>query len=622
MIKKIAGLMLALVLSACGGGGGSAGDPPFGPPPATGPTLPVAASVDVIASAIQVGSGGDQVALTAIVKDANNASIAAAPVTFSVDSGNLTDQAAITTAAGTAAATFTAGSNKTNRSVNVTVRSGSASGSLQLQIVGTTLSYSGVTTVSLGGTVTVAVKAQDSRGVVIANLPVAVVSSLANGLSSSALTTDGQGNASLSYTATNAGADQLAFTGAGATARTAIQVSAANFNFVLPGAGAQIPVGTSQPITVRYLLSGVPQAGKTVAFAATAGTVAASALTDSAGNATVTIRSATASPATIQATLIGATEAAQATLAVEFIAITPAKLVLQVSPTAIGPNPAGASAQQAQLIATVTDANGNPVKNSTVNFNRVSDPSGGNLTQASATTDSSGQASVQYIAGATTTASNGVRIRATVAASTAVLGEATLTVNQSSLFIALGTGNTITNIDPETYQKDWVVYVTDSNGIAVPNVSLTIKILPVQYGKGRLAFDGSFWDYNRAVTVFCANEDVNYNGVLDAGEDFNGSGTLEPGNVISVTARGVASGSTGIVKTDGTGRATVSLIYAESYAPWVRVRLRAEALVSGTESSKEAVFTVIGLSTDFNTEDVAPAGLVSPFGEGSCSVPN
>jgi hypothetical protein len=164
----------------------------------------------------------------------------------------------------------------------------------------------------------------------------------------------------------------------------------------------------------------------------------------------------------------------------------------------------------------------------------------------------------------------------------------------------------------------------------VPNINLTIKVLPLHYGKGNLVWSGKVWYRDSEVaspiglnSEVCANEDANYNGILDATEDFNGSGTLEPGNVISVSTTGAATGSSsGTVKTDSNGRATVSLIYAESYAPWVHVKLRAEAVVSGTESSKEAIFWVTGLSTDFTTESNPPAGVISPFGTNACSAPN
>jgi hypothetical protein len=476
--------------------------------------------------------------------------------------------------------------------------------------------------------VTVGVKATDSKGAVIPNAEVSVASSLNNGLSATSVTTNAQGTATVDYTATNSGIDSLSLAALGAKAGTSLQISAANFTFVSPAATTQVVVGTSQPVSVRYLSNGVPQSGIAVNFAATAGTVLpASVVTDSTGTATTAVQSNTASPATIQATLVGVT--AQATLPIVFVATAPARLVLQVAPTAIGPNPGGATAQQAQLLATVTDANGNPVTGATVNFNRVADPSGGNLSQASSVTDTSGQASVQYIAGGLTTASNGVQVRATVSGSSpSVFGDASLTVNQSALFIALGTGNTISNLDPQTYKKDWVVYVTDANGVAVPNITLTIKVLPLEYGKGVLEWQGTVYGYKAGATYFCPNEDLNYNGILDGAgtlgtEDTNGSGVLEPGNVISVTTSATGtSASTGTVRTDATGRATIALIYAESYAPWVRVKLRAEAVVTGTESSKETAFTVVGVSTDFTVQANPPAGVVSPFGVNDCSQPD
>ena len=620
-IKAVATLGLSACLAACGGGGGSAGTSGLGGG-GGGTVVSSAASVEVLASAVQVGSGGDQVTITAIVKDVGNVSLAATPVKFATDSGTLTSAAAVTDASGVATALMSAGADKSNRTVTVTVTSGSVSGKIVLDVVGTTLSYSGVTTVALGAKVTVAVKATDSKGTVISHAAITVASSLNNGLSATGATTDAQGNATVDYTATNSGTDSLSFKGVGAAATASIQISAADFNFVSPVAGTQIPVSTPQSVSVRYLSNGVPQSGITVNFAATAGVVSpASAITNASGIATTSISSSTASPATIQATLAKVT--AQATLPIIFVATTPAKLVLQVSPTAIGPNPGGGTAQQAQLLATVTDANGNPVTGASVDFNRLADPSGGNLTQASAVTDTSGHASVQYIAGALTTASNGVQVRASVAGTTPLVeGDASLTVNQSALFIALGTGNTISNLDEQTYKKDWVVYVTDANGIAVPNITLTIKVLPVEYGKGRLSFQGKGWSYAPGAT-FCPNEDTNYNGIVDAAKDTNGSGTLEPGNVISVTTAATgATGSTGTVKTDATGRATISLIYAESYAPWVGVRLRAEAVVSGTESSKEATFVVGGVASDFNVEAVPPAGVESPFGVNGCAAPN
>lgn len=593
-------------LVACGGSVTSSSDP-ADPDDDT----PTASSVELISSSNQVGTGGDQVTITAFVKGTGNVALADAPITFSADSGILTSAATVTDSAGVATATLAAGADRSNRTIAVRAISGAQSGGVSVLVAGTSLAIAGASTVPLGQSEVLTVKATDSKGAVIPGLEVAVSSRLGNGLSSTPVTTNAQGVATVTYSASTAGADTLSFTGGGATAASEIQISGENFAFVSPSPSTTIPVGTPTNVTVRYLLAGVPQAGKSVSFAATAGTVTpASGVTDASGQVTVVIASNSASPATVQATL--ANPVAQATLPVEFIATVPATLVLQVSPTALGPNPAGSTAQQAQALATVKDANGNPVKGATVNFNRVVDASGGNLNQVSAVTDSSGQASVQYIAGALSTASNGVTLRATVAG-TSIAHQASLTVNQSALFIALGQGNQISNVNPTTYNKEWTVYVTDANGNPVSDVTLTLKALPNRYRKGELAWDGKAWSYFPPIYT-CANEDTNFDGVLNPGEDTNGSGVLEPGNVILVTP--------GTVRTDSQGRATVNLQYAESYVPWVELRLRAEAVVQGTESSKQSIFWVEGLNTDFTNESIAPAGQVSPFGVNPCPTPN
>ncbi|HUG25519.1 Ig-like domain-containing protein, partial [Piscinibacter sp.] len=443
ILKWLGVVASALALVACGGGGGDSGSSPFNPDdPADTPSA--ATSVEVLASSVQVGSGGDQVSITAIVKGAGNVSLPEAPVTFSTDSGTLTAASVATDEAGVATATLSSGADKSNRTITVTVTSGDISGSVEVAVVGTELKVAGSTTQALGSDSVLTVTARDSNGNVLAGVPISVSSSLDNGLSGTSVTTNAQGVATVTYTATNPGEDEVTFSGAGATATATITISGENFAFVSPGANSTIDVGDAQTVTVRYLLNGAPQAGMTVNFAATAGAVSqSSAVTNSSGQASTSVSSTTASPATVQATLLNADgdTIAQATLPVEFVATVPAELVLQIQPTAIPPNPDGSTANQAEVLATVTDANGNPVKNVTVNFNRSADPSGGNLSQASGVTDSSGQASVNYIAGALSTASNGVQISGTVAGNTSVTGTGSLTVNQSALFIALGTGN-------------------------------------------------------------------------------------------------------------------------------------------------------------------------------------
>ena len=520
----LAAVTLSLV-AACGGDGENAGASPFNPggcsaaSSASGVpcTTASASSVDVLATAVQVGSGGDTVTISAVVKDANNVALAGAPVSFSANNGNLTGVSAITNTSGLATAVFAAGADRSNRQSTVTVKSGSASGQIVLDVVGTVLSYTGVTTVPLNGVATLPVKVVDSRGTPISGFGVSVTSSLGNGLSASSLVTDSLGNAAVTYTATTAGADTLAFTAPGSSVSPVIQISAADFTFVTPAASTQIPVNTTRTVTVRYLSGNVPQAGKTINFAATAGVVSPAVGGDRCRRTSerLDFLGQTASPAVIQAAVSGV--AVQATLPVAFVALTPAKLVLQVSPTAIGPNPAGSTSQQSQLRR---DRHRSQRQSRRQGDGHVQPHGRSERRQPVAGLDRDRRQRPGHGPVHRGRLDHGQQRRCRCARRFWALlrcsAMRSLTVNQSALFIALGTGNTIENLDTQTYKKDWVVYVTDSNGVAVPNINLTIKILPTEYRKGRLVFVSGVWVYDPTNYFQCENEDLNYNGILDS----------------------------------------------------------------------------------------------------------
>ncbi len=562
-------------------------------------------SIELIAGSTSVGTGGDGVVIRAFVKDAGNNALPGIPVSFTTNSGTLSGVSAATDASGSASATISAGADRSNRTAVITASSGTVTSTLTLPITGTRLTLSGPSALIRGTSTNFDVVVTDSKSNAVANVAIAGTSSLGNALTAvGGTTTNASGQVRYRYTATSAGADTLVFSGAGATVSPspALSISGQTFAFVTPAASSTVPVNTAQIVTVR--LEGVtPLAGNIINFAATGGTLtAASASTNAAGEASVSLTSASAGPVTVQATVNGTSTST--TLPLLVVATVPSRLVLQVTPTAVAPNIGISSANQVQVVAKVSDAAGNPVQGQTVNFSRVADPSGGNLLQASATTDASGQASVAYRPGSESTANNGVVLSAAVSTVPGVNGTATLTVNQTALFIALGTGNTITNLDQQTYLKDWVVYVTDSNGIPVNGATLTVKAIPTEFRVGTLALVGTTWTYASPIWQ-CRNEDRNTNGVLDPGEDDNGDNVLWPGNVIAV--------SPGNVQTNN-GRATISLTYAESYAPWVKLRLTASATVSGTESSTSVEFYVSGAVADFSASGGPPAGVVSPFG--------
>lgn len=644
MMRIFKGLLLLVastLVVSCGGGSG-AGTSPFGSGSSGGTgggaTGPVAASVQVISNSPQIGTAGDTTQVTAIVRDSSNVVIPAAAVTFAADTGSLSGVKLVADASGVATATFSAGADKTNRTATVTVKSGTVSGTLTIAIAGTKISVAGPTTLQFNGISAVSVKLIDSGGSPISGQAVAVSSSLGASLSTASITTDASGTASVTYTANKAGSDSVQFSALGATATLPVKVSGADFSIISPAAATTVPISTAQPVTARYLISGVPATGAySVRFASTAGTVAPSAAVPLvSGQAAASVTSSFAGPATVQATLVDSAGAvlAQATLSLQFVATTPTKVVLQISPTAIGPNAAGSTTNQANIIATVSDSVGNPVQGAIVNFSKDADPSGGNLSQASAPTNSNGQVTtVQFIAGATPTAAGAVVLRATVVppSGASFFSTASMTVNQSALFIGLGTGNKITVVPSSNstqYQKVWTAYVTDSSGAAVANQSLSVSVLPVAYRKGSYAFDGKAWTYSvipdsgsaapttdlpAGFAITCANEDTDYSGIVTVAKDYNGNGRLEPGNVISVNG----GGGTVTLTTDATGFALLNLVYAESYAFWVEVTLKVTATVAGTESSNQATFWAPGLVDDYSNASVSPPGNPSPFGQRS-----
>jgi hypothetical protein len=301
-------------------------------------------------------------------------------------------------------------------------------------------------------------------------------------------------------------------------------------------------------------------------------------------------------------------------LPVVFVATTPASLVLQANPGSIPPNPTGSTGNQVTLQAVVRDASGNPVPGRVVNFSAITDGSNGVISPGSGTTDANGTVVSQFIPGALTTASNGVVLSASVQG-TSVAGTASLTVSGQALFISIGTGNEIENLNQTTYQKRFTVYVTDANGAPAGNRVVNLAVFPDLYYKGFLVKGEKVWDYaGGAPTAACVNEDSDRNGILNTGEDINGDGLLTPGLPVVVSPANVT--------TDASGFATFLLQYGENYAPWVSTTITARTSVGGTESVKTMGYFLAGSAADFSA-DSPPAGAVSPFGtSGSCQTAN
>lgn len=650
--KGWAVLLAAVVLAGCGGSGTS--DETDGETP-TGPT---AATIELSTDTVNLASSGSGTALIrALVKDSSNVVLEGVTVSFSSDSGSIAVTQNVTDVGGFALANLTTGNDPSNRNITVTAQvvGTSLSDTLVIPVVGSTLAINAPTAVTAGSTGSVTLVLRDSDNNGLANQQVTLSSSLNNGLNpASPLTTGPNGSVIVTYSAITSGNDTLSASALGGTVTASHQltVSGSSVSFALSAdPTGDIPIDDaattgslegSTVVTLTWSENGVAQAGRQVTFSTTRGkfdvdggntaTVADSSVqtvtTSAAGQASVRIYADNAGTGIVTA---AATNGPSAQLAVSFVSVTPSAVAISASPTSLGPN-----GDQSTITAIVRDAEGNLVKNARVIFS-LQDVAGGQISPGFADTNASGVASTTYTSNSAS-ATNGVTVTATV--NGCCSSSVQLTVSETSLFISIGTGNTVEIASVTDYRKEFSVFITDSDGKARPSQNFQISVIPLPddgtaftsdgdpdvigdeddqddpaaadgrynksaYFKGYHEWSGSLW--LPTYTEACRNEDVDLDGVLDPGEDTNDDQTLTPG-------AGVAVDASSATQTDSNGFASVKLRYPKENAYWIQVLITVKASVNGTESVESRRFTLTGATTDYNKEDTAPPGQISPFG--------
>ncbi|MET0321637.1 MAG: Ig-like domain-containing protein [Duganella sp.] len=588
------------------------------------PTLSLTTDTGTLASA---GVAGSEVTVVALVRDANNSAMPGVVVDLKSSSGSLTLTSRTTNAQGIVTEKLSTGGDASSRAITITATAAGATPvTTVVNVAGNRLTVNAASTINAGAAADVTVKLVDSAGNALVGKPV-TFSSNANSLTvkgGGAAVTNAAGQLILTYAASGGSADVLTVRALGETASASIAINTSSFAVrVLDGAGnvvATSNIGTCRQVAVT---GGTGSGAGDVTVSSSRGTVYANAgctvplagalaLAGGAANAYIDANS----PGV--ATITAKAGALSTQTELEFVAPLTgvATITVQADPAVIGVNTTGSITQQVTLRAVVRDgpAQNNPVKNALVSFSILADASGGSLTQPSdVTTAADGSATVSFIAGATPTATNGVQIGARIVGGSGATSTTALTVAQRSLFISAGTGNLIGTPDSATYQQDYAVFVTDAAGNAVSGVRLTASVLPARYYKGQLGYTAP-GPWAPVVQVACDNEDVNRNGILDAGEDFNGNGKLEPGIPVTITPT---------VTTDATGRATVSLVYPRDRVNWLDVNLTLRGQSNGSESTYTSLVHLLGLSTDYTNQNVAPPGAVSPYGVATtCSNPD
>ena len=586
-------------------------------------TLSLTTDAGTLASA---GALGAEVTVTALVRDSNNTVMPGVKVDLSADSGSLTAGSRITDSNGRVTEKLSTGGDATTRNIKVTASlAGVPPVSALVAVTGTRLTVNANPTINLGASTDVTVKLVDSANNALSGKPV-TFSAVRNPVAvkgGGAAVTDAAGQLVLTYSGAASGTDAVSVRAMGESSSTSITVGSATFGVAaVDGSGNAVAVANINacyPLVVagtgNTVLTGTVNMSSsrgTVYADAGCVTVQNGAVSVVGGKAIAYLRATSPGISTLNATAnaLGATAQGQ----VEFVAplLATSTVTVQADPAVLGANTAGSTTQQATIRAVVRDgtAQNNLVKNAIVSFSIDSDPSGGALSQPSVVaTGSDGAATVSYIAGTSSTAVNGVQIRASVqgVAATNVAG---LTVAKKSLFLSAGTGNVVGLPTPVTYSVDYAVVVTDSNGNAVPGVNVTAGVRPRYYYKGTMIFPGGDGPWMPPAvgnaSLQCANEDTDGNGILTAGEDVNGNGRLDPGIPVTVTTTGT---------TDAQGKATVTLLYARDRAKWLSVDLTIRGQAAGSEAVYVAYIPRLpGLGDDYSDKTISPPGYYSPFG--------
>ncbi|MDD2892371.1 MAG: Ig-like domain-containing protein [Halothiobacillaceae bacterium] len=565
----------------------------------------VVGSVSILSSNSTIGTNSTpSVDLIVQVKSASNILMTDVPVVLTADKGTLLISNSVTDASGSVVAKLSTAGLYDNTQITVNASAnGIPATPLVVNVSGTTIVLTGPSSAEMNTAAPFSLLLKDANDKPIIGKAVALTTT-SGALSASSVTTDATGQAS--FTLNTGITATITATSLGATTTATLSVANTSIEITAPTADAFVNINEATPVTARVRIAGVLAVGAKVTFSTTRGTLTkTSETTDKNGVATVSIQSTTSGPATITASYDvdgSGKNVIAASQAVTFTAPTATRIVMQADPSVVNVN------SPTTITAILRDDAYNIVANKTVTFSILEDSSNGSLSSSTATSDANGRASVTFNAGATATANNGVRIEARA---DKVTNTATLTVGGQSLFVRMGTDEKIYVSSPNVYQT-FSILVTDSAGLPRPGAQVSLKALPIAFYKGVWSKGVIEWilSYSTTTPKPCLSEDLNNNGIYDAGEDLNGNGVLDPGNVATIVFKN------GVNITDSNGFAYADVYFAQSYGIWVDVNLIATAKVVGSEGTAQTDNYILPVRADLvnNVNGPAPSASPSPWG--------
>jgi len=578
--------------------------------------------------------GSDTANIEVRVLTEKNQPVAGQIVEFSSTGGSLQDIAdpgaaaglAVTNENGVATATLKFKQDFQNKEFVVTARADEFEESVVIQAGGSKLTVVGDSSLVLGNDMQLSLSLTAGNGNAIANQELIISSMANNTITPSAVVTDADGLAEVVVSSVNGGdtINVSALDGTVTAAHT-FTVSDDILVFNTTASGTEFGVGSISDVTVTWTRQGEPVTGEALRFSLTAGQLLSSSVinTDGLGSAEVTVTSTSAGPATISVEAEDGGDP-QTKLDVEFVATTPAFVKIDASSSRVF------TEENSKITGFVTDINGNPVKNMEVVFTSA-DLKGGQLSPASATTQSDGTASVIFTAGTLPTATNEIELVAEVEGTT-ISDRMNLTVAKRQVNVTIGTSNKLgTEAEETQYSLPFSVQVGDGAGSPLEGATVELSIRPISYLKGTMELvnlqglpidpTDPNWtpDHWAQFALTCLSEDDNGNRVLDLGEDVNNNGSLDPQDPALLAPisppDGLATLAGGSLSTDEKGSGYFEVLYPASSALWAWVEITARANNLGAEA-EDSFITYLPLPADrLDDEKTLPPNVRSPYGQ-------
>ena len=600
--------------------------------PELGAALASALTVHVISdvSSIPTG-GGDAASITVLVTDNSNRASSDQEIEFISSGGVLQDIISITDLNGEASAVLNLGRDYRNQDILIEAIAGGTVGSVLISTNGSEIEVEGDDLLVAGDSAELTITLTDGNEDPISNQEVLIQSASGNTITPATGVTNSEGHFIVEVDSAS-GSDIISVSALEGTVTANHEITVANdiLTFESPARNDELQVGGIEAIEVLWESEGSPVANEDLRFSLTAGQIIGNPVvtTDSSGRASISITSNSAGPVRVSAEADGSGDPT-AKLDFEFVATTPSLINLNASSTRV---PTG---ETSTLTALVTDANGNPVKNMEVVF-ASPDLRGGQINPASAISNSDGEASVTFTAGSLATEFEAIQIVSQVV-NTSIADSVVMTAFERVLNVTIGSTDLIRSLNGQTqYSLPFVVQVADGSGSPLEEASIEMSIRPLFFTKGfyRLvnsdgvlpenlaavnpgaSFSPAEWARTSATFIECIAEDSNGNRLLDAGEDTNNNGILDPQDpaIVAADSENTPTLENGVITTDATGSGFFAIIYPQSNAQWASVEVTARARALGAEAEASFITDLPVLAEEIRDVTTSVPNQFSPYG--------